>query len=112
MSEFTEPSKLNGNGTAGVSIPTLYGWLSVFSGKVEVPELLCGQYAYACLWSLGLNRKAAFLIDPKDADILRTPFGAIRLTICKTMERGSIVVREGNGGKIIAAADNLQQINP
>lgn len=111
---ITEPKPIkefDGHGISGTSFPEFLGWLSTFMETSKEPTLLCGVLAHAAIWSLACHGPL-FKVDPKDADIIRTPFGPMKMTVCKSIRPASILVNEGEAGEMLSTADNFQQINP
>lgn len=105
---------LEGNGIYGATALQFLEWLHGFMKHARTPSLKCGVLAHAAIWSWAVNRGAqlALMVDPQNADIIRTPFGPMKMTIDKGIESGSIFVKDGDQGEYLAVATNFQQINP
>lgn len=112
MSEPAEIPEVNGRGPNGIPIVELYQWLFTFMERSKDPWLLCGVYAYASIWSLSCSGQHAFRVDPKDADIIRTPYGPLTLKVCKSMAVGTVFVNEGEAGEMLSVIHDLQCILP
>lgn len=110
--EEKDQSKLEGYGVHGVPYYLVLTWFGHFMERTKEPTIICGMHAFAALWMLAFNRRGGFLIDPQNADIIRTPFGPAKLTVCKSIVPGTALVSDGEDGAMVATANNLQDILP
>lgn len=88
-------TKLNGNGTAGVSLQSLLDWLNSFMvNGSDAKLLMCGNLAYSALSSFANSAQAGFRILNNDDDHrfglnlteIQTPFGKASLAMHPLMK--------------------------
>lgn len=83
-------TKLNGGGTAGVSMASVRAWFNTFMTKGSGTKLLvCGPLAYAAFSDYANSAQSGFRIQNDDAskslglviDEMKTPFGTVGLAM-------------------------------
>lgn len=87
-------NKLNGNGTAGVSLASLLAWLNAFMvNGSEAKLLMCGNLAYSALSSFANSAQAGFRIMNDNNQVfglnlteIQTPFGKCSLAMHPLMK--------------------------
>lgn len=102
-------NSIKGNGARGLTITEFGDWLRTFMGEPGDIFIECGIDAHAAIWNLA-GGQTALRTDPKDGELIRTPWGPFKLSISKVNPPGSAYAVSSKAERILASIQDLQLI--